>query len=46
MQQQHHHHHHKQSGNFKTNYSNVPTDGFEDIEVLFGLKVRVKKGVI
>jgi len=34
-----------QSGN-KTTYSNVPTDGYEDIETLFGLKVRVKKGTI
>jgi len=39
-------HYPKQSGNFKTTYSNVPTDGYEDIEALFGLKVRVKKGTI
>ena len=34
-----------QSGSKKTN-SNTPTDGYEDIETLFGLKVRVKKGTI
>lgn len=35
----------KQSSN-KTPLGYVPSDGYEEIDTLFGLKVRVKKGTI
>ena len=36
----------KQYGSSKTTEMKATPNGFEDIETLFGLKVRVKKGTI